>query len=269
MEEHGARQRSWSGAIAWSALAPYRHFLARRVADEDRWWVLVSVEGSAVRDAPDLSDGAWWYGHIGYDEKNVLEALHSRHAAHDGFAQHAWRRADIIIELGAGAPVLHARGGHVPEGERLLQALIAPEPALPLLPAVTWQRRTPRERYLEQVGRLLQHIHRGDIYEVNYCTQRTAELRGFDPYAAFTRLMQHSDAPFAGFYRDGDRYALCASPERFLRIKNGLAIAQPMKGTRPRSADLLRDAALAHELATDPKERSENIMALDVSRNDL
>ncbi|MBK6893465.1 MAG: anthranilate synthase component I family protein [Flavobacteriales bacterium] len=132
-----------------------------------------------------------------------------------------------------------------------------------------WTRTTTKERYLEQVRKLLVHIHRGDIYEVNYCTQRTAQLPEFDPYAAFAKLLAHSDAPYAAFLRVGDHFALCASPERFIRIEGDRAISQPMKGTRPRGRSMAEDAALAEELALDPKERSENIMALDVSRNDL
>lgn len=265
--EQPALQLPWSGAIAWSALGPYPYFLARRIADEGRWLVFVAVDGASAHSAPPDKDSAWWFGHIGYDEKNALERLHSRHPAHDGFAQHAWRRADIVIGLNEGRATLHAASGQ--EGGRLLRALIAPGEADLALPAVTWQRRTSREQYLAHVEQLLAHIRRGDIYEINYCTRRTAQLSGFDPYAAFTRLMAHSDAPFAGFYRDGGHFALCASPERFLRIAGGRAIAQPMKGTRPRNSDPARDAALAQELATDAKERSENIMALDVARNDL
>ena len=83
----------------------------------------------------------------------------------------------------------------------------------------TWTRTTTKERYLEKVRGLMEHIHRGDIYEVNYCTQRSAQLPEFDPYAAFAKLLAHSDAPYAAFLRNGDHFALCASPERFLRIE--------------------------------------------------
>jgi para-aminobenzoate synthetase component 1 len=137
-----------------------------------------------------------------------------------------------------------------------------------MAPAI-WESTTPKERYLAQVAQLLAHIQRGDIYEVNYCTRRTARLPDFDPYAGFARLLAHADAPFAAFLRDGDHFALCASPERFLRMEGDHLLTQPMKGTRPRGRNAAEDAALSHELAQDPKERSENIMALDVARNDL
>jgi para-aminobenzoate synthetase component 1 len=150
----------------------------------------------------------------------------------------------------------------------LEELLSPPAPLAPVLPA-TWTRTTSRERYLAQVQTLLDHIQQGDIYEVNYCTQRTAVLEKFDPFTAFAKLLAHADAPFSAVLRDGDRFALCASPERFLRIEGDRVISQPMKGTRPRGMSRTEDSALAWELASDPKERSENIMALDVSRNDL
>ncbi len=137
-------------------------------------------------------------------------------------------------------------------------------------PASTqWERHVPKARYLANVEKLLGHIQRGDIYEVNYCTERSAFLPCFDPFAAFGRLVERTDAPFAAFYRRGDLFALCMSPESFLRIEEGKVTTRPMKGTRPRSPDVETDRALAEELARDAKERSENTMAVDVARNDL
>ncbi len=122
---------------------------------------------------------------------------------------------------------------------------------------------------MASVETLLGHIQRGDIYEVNYCTERTASLPGFEPFAAFSRLLANSDAPYAALYRRGDFFALCMSPEHFLRVQDGRATTRPMKGTRRRSSDPETDADLMNELANDPKERSENIMAVDVARHDL
>lgn len=129
--------------------------------------------------------------------------------------------------------------------------------------------RTTKADYLRNVSRILRHVQHGDVYEMNYCVERAADMPDWDVYAAFERLLERLDPPHAAFYRIGDRFALCASPERFLRIENGVVIAQPMKGTRPRHADPGRDRQLADELADDPKERGENVMAVDVMRNDL
>jgi para-aminobenzoate synthetase component 1 len=128
---------------------------------------------------------------------------------------------------------------------------------------------TDRTSYLAQVDRLMRHIQHGDIYEVNYCVQRTAHWPALDPFTAFQRLLQRSQAPFAAFHRNGERFTLSASPERFLAFDHRRVIGEPMKGTRPRSADPQEDERLRDELAMDAKERSENIMAVDVMRHDL
>jgi para-aminobenzoate synthetase component 1 len=258
---------SWSGDLNWRALRSFTHFLARRTGDRDEWVIGVSSAEAGSVQPPGNGNGA--FGHVGYDLKNEFEDLSSRHPEQDGFAVMQWWSPRFIIYIRKGRVVLHAGEADLPEGRSLLKELTAaPAPAAPFTPAV-WTRTTSRERYLEHVRTLLGHIQRGDIYEVNYCTQRTAVLEDFDPYAAFAKLLAHSDAPFSAFLRSGEHVALCASPERFLRIEGDRLVSQPMKGTRPRGRSMAEDAALAEELARDPKERSENIMALDVARNDL
>jgi len=253
--------------LNWPALAACPTVLARRVGDRDEWLLAVGA-ASEPRPQP-FSGPEACFGHAGYDLKNTFEELDSRHPAHDGFEQAAWWTPRFWARLREGKAELHAADEHLAEGRALLARFLAAPSALPPVEPATWVRGTPRDRYLQQVARLLAHIQRGDIYEVNYCTQRTALLPRFDPYAAFARLLAHSDAPFAAFLRQGDHFALCCSPERFLRIEGDQLCTQPMKGTRPRGADVAEDRALAQELAEDPKERSENIMAVDVARNDL
>lgn len=257
----------WNGSLNWPALAAYPTVLARRVGDRDEWLLAVGA-ASEPRPQPFIGKEAC-FGHAGYDLKNAFEELQSRHPPHDGFDQAAWWVPRYWARLREGRAELHAAEAHRAEAHALLARFLAPPAPLPSVERATWVRATPRERYQQQVARLLGHIQRGDIYEVNYCTQRTALLPHFDPFAAFTRLLAHSDAPFAAFLRQGDHFALCTSPERFLRIEGDQLFTQPMKGTRPRGASAAEDLALAQELAADPKERSENIMAVDVARNDL
>lgn len=126
-----------------------------------------------------------------------------------------------------------------------------------------------RAAYLSGAGDLMEHIQRGDIYEVNYCVERSAVDPAFDPYGAFQRLDARLQAAHAAFAKHDGRYALCQSPELFLVVKGRRVLGEPMKGTRRRHAEPAVDAQLAKELAADPKERSENIMAVDVLRHDL
>ena len=138
-----------------------------------------------------------------------------------------------------------------------------------------WQSQTPKETYLENVERIKQHIVDGDFYEMNYCIAFTA-IEEIDPYDAFMLLSRKAPAPFSVFLKDGDRYLLCASPERFFGKRGDLISSQPIKGTRPRvfdsissELDEVRDCAVARELEISEKDRAENIMIVDLVRNDL
>lgn len=246
-------------------------FLYRRVADRARAVLGVGVHAWLERPAFDASGAAsdWTFGHLGYDLKNELEPLTSRLPDEQGHPLQQWFVPRIVIEWVGDQVLLHVLPAYEEEALALAEELSSGPRDTALRPLGPWTVRTPRDRYLACADRLLHHIHRGDIYEVNYCTERSAEAIGWDPGAAFGRLLERTNAPYAGFYRNGDRYVLCMSPERFLAFDRRRAIGQPMKGTRPRGADPAEDARLIHELAHDPKERAENIMALDVMRNDL
>lgn len=258
-------------SIIWVALQEHPVFLYRRIADQGR-----SVLGVGVREELERpsfgADGRaadWVFGHLCYDLKNELEDLGPRLLPEDGFPLSHWFVPQWVIEWDHQELLLHVHPDDEPEALRSLAALVEGSPEQRPNKPATWVERTTREAYLRNARMLLEHIQRGDIYEVNYCTQRSTELIGWDPYAAFGELLAKSDAPFAAFHRLHDRFAICASPERFLAFQDARVMGQPMKGTRPRSADPEEDQRLAMDLASDPKERSENIMALDVMRNDL
>lgn len=128
---------------------------------------------------------------------------------------------------------------------------------------------TGKMAYLETVNRLLAHIKRGDIYEINYCMEFFAENAEIDPHTVFSRLKELTEAPFAGLYKTGDTWILCASPERFVQRNGNKLLTQPMKGTAPRGKTKEEDISLKTALAKSPKEQTENVMAVDVARNDL
>jgi para-aminobenzoate synthetase component I len=258
------------GEVNWHALADEPSFLYRRLAHDRRAFLFI---GELEKDViPAFDHGRahdWYYGHILYDLKNELEALTSRHGDHSGLPLQHWAVPRLVVEWRGEEIFLHVHETNETEGREIVDALFAKPESIPAGRTLHWQVMTPRDRYLLQAERLLRHIRKGDIYEVNYCIERRAHANGFDPFSAISSLHARTDAAFAGFYRQGDRFALCASPERYLHFNGDLVTAQPMKGTRPRSADPQEDARLADELANDAKERSENIMALDVARHDL
>lgn len=262
---------SHSGPINWQALRAHSEFLYRRVADQDRAVLGVGILESFGEPvftekgtAPD-----WIFGYFSYDLKDRLELLRPRLVPDPEQALSSWWTPRWVVEWNKEELLLHCSDEDRAGGELVVEALYAPVAEVGPNEPATWTVCTTRSEYLERARILLDHIQRGDIYEVNYCTTRLAQLPNWDPFTAFGQLLRKSDAPFAGFMRMGERFVLCASPERYLAFQGDRIVGQPMKGTRPRSKDPVEDARLAKELASDTKERSENIMALDVMRHDL
>lgn len=129
--------------------------------------------------------------------------------------------------------------------------------------------RIHKDAYHEKVNTMLAHIHRGDIYEANFCQEFYAENTDIDPLHIYQNLNAISKAPFATFLRVYNKFLMSASPERYIKKEGNKIISQPIKGTAKRSENPKEDAELKNSLFTDEKERSENIMIVDLVRNDL
>lgn len=134
---------------------------------------------------------------------------------------------------------------------------------------ITINQRISKENYLSKVSKMLEHIHRGDIYEANFCMEFYAEKAKIEPLEIYQKLNAISEPPFAVYFKNNFHYLLSASPERYLRKEGLKVISQPIKGTARRSFDLEQDEQLKSDLAQNEKERSENIMIVDLVRNDL
>ncbi|WP_428741390.1 anthranilate synthase component I family protein [Tenacibaculum sp.] len=129
--------------------------------------------------------------------------------------------------------------------------------------------RIHKDEYHQKVEKILEHIHRGDIYEANFCQEFYAENTIINPYEVYLHLNKISEPPFATFFRNENLYLLSATPERYIRKEGSKIISQPIKGTAKRLIDPIEDEKIAFDLARDEKERSENIMIVDLVRNDL
>ncbi|MGP4024127.1 aminodeoxychorismate synthase component I [Actinomadura sp. 3N407] len=143
----------------------------------------------------------------------------------------------------------------------------APRPSVEFDPE-PWLVR-PRERYLADVEECLRLLHAGESYEI--CLTNTAEI-AFDgsPYELYLAQRRLNPAPYAAYLRLGEMHVLCSSPERFLKVdRDGVVESKPIKGTAPRAPEPRVDAALRDELATSDKTRAENLMIVDLLRNDL
>ena len=241
-------------------------------------------------------------GYVGYDYKNQIEpSLTTDRRQLVEFADLKFVSPEIWVavekngEIFGDETLLVRRGGQISNGGSLLNLLGNQNVGLAVNEyqlasnriessivndgtarhSPQWQSQTPKETYLENVERIKQHIVDGDFYEMNYCIAFTAEEE-IDPYDAFLMLTSKAPAPFSVFLKDGNRYLLCASPERFFGKRCNLVFSQPIKGTRPRVfqanskvLDPLLDDAVAIELAKSEKDRAENIMIVDLVRNDL
>ncbi len=129
--------------------------------------------------------------------------------------------------------------------------------------------RITKEEYIQSVQALQDHIHRGDIYEVNFCQEFYAENISLNPIESFKELNRISPTPFANFFKVDQHYIISATPERFLSRKGKKLISQPIKGTAKRSTNATEDDFIKKRLRNDPKEQAENVMIVDLVRNDL
>src|SRR5690606_24323060 len=129
--------------------------------------------------------------------------------------------------------------------------------------------RMSRDEYSFSFNRLKDHILKGDLYEVNLCQEFYVENAELDDYGAYKELNSTSPTPFSCYFKHDDRAIISASPERFLTKKGNKIISQPIKGTAPRGKTPKEDMDNKEHLRNDPKEVSENIMVVDLVRNDL
>ena len=129
--------------------------------------------------------------------------------------------------------------------------------------------RIHKDDYFDKVNTMLNHIKRGDIYEANFCQEFYADNTAINPLDTYNKLNTISKPPFATFLKLNDKYLLSASPERYIKKEGNTITSQPIKGTAKRSSNIEEDRLLVQQLENDAKERSENVMIVDLVRNDL
>ncbi|APZ46144.1 aminodeoxychorismate synthase component I [Polaribacter reichenbachii] len=129
--------------------------------------------------------------------------------------------------------------------------------------------RIHKDEYHQKVNKLLHHIKIGDLYEANFCQEFYAENSTINPLEVYKDLNKISEPPFAVFLKMEHQYLLSASPERYIKKEGNKIISQPIKGTAKRLRSKIDDEKIASDLSRDIKERSENVMIVDLVRNDL
>ena len=212
-------------------------------------------------------------GLLGYELAAALEQLSFRHPDDLGLPDLAFGIYDHLIGFDRVAQKAWLIApGDGPRAGAIRARLEAPPPALPPAPALLWRAEVAQADYEAAVDRVRAYIAAGDMFEANYTTRFVAERpAGLSPAALHLALRRASPNPFGAYLALGGGRALCsASPENFIRLgADGWMETRPIKGTRPRDPDPVRDQALAAELLASEKDRAENLMIVDLMRNDL
>jgi para-aminobenzoate synthetase component 1 len=207
----------------------------------------------------------WITGFFSYDLKNELENLTSSHDNNLGFPElYFFAPKYLILIKDKQAEIIADDAGYVIT-QIAAQTILPPKQ----LPAITLQARFDKADYLKAAGEIKGHIGRGDIYVTNFCQEFFGEHAEIDPLAIFLKLNNISPNPFAGFFKWKDNYILSASPERFLAKRGNKLISQPIKGTAKRGNTIQEDEAIKKQLSSHAKELQENVMIVDLVRNDL
>ncbi len=221
-----------------------------------------------------LHDSNWLFGHLTYELKDLIEPQLSSHLADAlNFPMAHFFEAEIVVQIPKSANELLILATDDETAGRVFQAIALTymdlaEP-IPQQVPIALKARTTKAAYLEKLHALKAHIQRGDIYEVNLCQEFYAEDVSLDPVYTFEELNNIGKAPFSAFYKLQSHYLLCASPERYLQKENSTLRSQPIKGTIKRGKNKQEDNTLQNKLLASKKDKSENVMIVDLVRNDL
>jgi len=212
---------------------------------------------------------SWLFGHLGYDLKNEIEALTSSHPDYIKFPDIFFFELEIIFRLTEKKITIEG----VDDAGKIYEEINnMPPPGLQT--TVNWklsiQERISKKEYIGIIKKLRDHIHRGDCYEINFCQEFFAENVEIDPLVVFKKLSAISPNPFSALYKLNENYLVCASPERYLKKQGNKILSQPIKGTSSRFLpDPKKDELSKVQLHSSEKDRSENVMVVDLVRNDL
>jgi para-aminobenzoate synthetase component 1 len=212
----------------------------------------------------------WLFGYLSYDLKNDIEKLGSNNFDGLNFPELFFFQPKKLFLLKGNILEVHYLKMCDDEFVNDFSNIISIELCdFATLREINILQRISRENYLEKVSKMLEYIQRGDIYEANFCMEFFAEKAIINPLEIYQKLNTISQPPFAVYFKNNHHYLLSASPERYLRKEGNKVISQPIKGTSKRFENKELDNQSKVDLQNNPKERSENIMIVDLVRNDL
>jgi para-aminobenzoate synthetase component 1 len=207
----------------------------------------------------------WMTGFLGYDLKNEVEHLTSNNTDELHFPDLYFFVPQYLLTIKGNEVEIIA------DDPQLLWDLIHQLDIATQYqsPRISLQARFSEQEYIETFNRIRQHITRGDIYVTNFCQEFFSEGAVINPLTIFQELNCLSPTPFASFFKHHEQYILCASPERFMAKRDNKLISQPIKGTAKRGKTAEEDKSIKTALRNNVKEQQENVMIVDLVRNDL
>ncbi len=271
-------------ALQWAAAFPFcSYFTSNHIPYPKGAFTELLAVGEVAQTWPEGADPFselqkchdqeqdWLFGYFTYDLKNGIHGLESKHPDSIGFPGCLfYRPATLLIFREEEVEIQSSK----PEAAyaQILQTRLPKQDTSHRLrenKEIKLRAHMGREEYLRKVNAIKIHILEGDCYELNLCQEFSSIETEIDPLALFMQLNQQSPSPFASFQRFNSCYLLCASPERFLKKEGDTLISQPIKGTIRRGKKIEEDEQLKQQLRTDEKELAENMMIVDLVRNDL
>ncbi|WP_115816822.1 anthranilate synthase component I family protein [Winogradskyella eximia] len=214
----------------------------------------------------------WIFGYLTYDLKNTTERLKSENFDGLDFPDLYFfqpKKLFLFKDNQVEIQYLKMVDDEIEDDLLSINSCVSPSAVETSQNPIKIKLRIHKDEYFEKVTKMLNHIHRGDIYEANFCQEFYAEDSEINPIETFKKLNEISKPPFASFLKFEDKYMMSASPERYIKKNETTVISQPIKGTAKRSKNKTEDLKLIEDLLKDPKERSENVMIVDLVRNDL
>ena len=215
------------------------------------------------------NENDWIFGHLSYDLKNEIESLFS--AGHDGiqFPDLFFFVPEFILLLDESVlSIGSCEDNHQSIFDQVMDC--SGNMHTRSSPHADIKSRIDRKQYIDAIERLKIHILRGDCYEINFCQEFYTEEVSINPISIYHSLGAASPNPYSAFYKLEDKFLLCASPERYLKKTGSNILSQPIKGTWERNTTNDKEDELNRNmLSTSSKDRSENVMVVDLVRNDL
>ncbi|GAL86544.1 para-aminobenzoate synthase, aminase component [Sporocytophaga myxococcoides] len=220
---------------------------------------------NSLQEWQDKNQG-WLFGFFTYDLKNEIEKLQSKNPEYIEFPSICFFEPEHLLLFEENQVTIQSENPEAifEEIHSFEIDAIANKHHIINSPAAS----VSKENYIKKVDLIKEHLRDGDIYELNYCIEFTAQ-GGISPVQTYLKLNEISPMPFSCLIKVDSLYLISASPERFLKKEGKKLISQPIKGTRKRGATLEEDIALIEDLKTSEKEIAENMMIVDLVRNDL